>query len=862
MRRDEAAPAQDSKATDTGPKPATAQTLLESPHATADLDHLGLIDRRTFLASCFASLAASVVSDASQANPLYLLTYDHGGLVLWGIPEFATNLRRAAEWLDRYPGFKIGLENEAYTYDYLAERNPELLDEVRGYLKKYKGRFGIGTCTYGQPLSTYINEESNIRQIHYAQQTNRKHFGVTPTIYLMSEHAMHCQIPQILDGFGFHGAIMRTHYMMYGYNPTFDVSVGLWVGADGTRIWAVPTYPGEGAEFGKTPVDNWILTRCPGPECGGNSLEDFANKFAHIHPLIATRADDAPLRREDLVKETDGNTRYRWLLLEDLPAVFPSPTRELRTEANDFKTRMPWGYCGNEIWIGCRKAEIGVLLAERLAAFESLIGGNSREAQLETAWKELLVSQHHDVQICGLLPDARRHLAASLNASQHAQASALEFIAGRMKTAGPVQITVCNPHSWVYDGWLEADFEAPRGWTNQLEAVHEGRHVPVALLSPLPASGNAIRGGTVAIRAQLPPLSISTFSLTSARELQRVEAPKVDPSRLSIENAHWECRLHPQGGFTALDSRRSRRPLFEPGKRSGFFAATVDGRKEESRGQWHFPTGQVGSPRIVAVETGLVGPIPYRMELELWNDSPRLDIRVRFDFDGEKIGAVTDDPRDATSAFLHEEKLRYKMFPAVESVAVGVRDLPFVISETRELYVNGIYWAAVSDGRVGLAVFNRGSMGSARESDRAFSVPLAFANSYIWGTRILFGEFVYEFSLWPFEGLWQEAGLHRRALEYNLPCPTLGSDPGNGEFGETFQPVALCSDNISLSAFYPHEGHVYLRLYEHAGHPSAIQLRASKDQPLTEVNLAEDVLATDQRSIAFRPWQIRTFCLS
>jgi hypothetical protein len=26
----------------------------------------------------------------------------------------------------------------------------------------------VGTCTYGQPLSTYINEESNIRQIHYA----------------------------------------------------------------------------------------------------------------------------------------------------------------------------------------------------------------------------------------------------------------------------------------------------------------------------------------------------------------------------------------------------------------------------------------------------------------------------------------------------------------------------------------------------------------------------------------------------------------------------------------------------------------------------------------------------------------------
>jgi hypothetical protein len=817
------------------------------------------MDRRIFLASSFASLAATFLPAFSQAEPIYLLTYDHGGLILWGIPEFVTNLRGAVDWLNRYPGFKIGLDNEAYTYDYLAEHDPAVLDEVRGYLEKYKGRFGIGTCTYGQPLSTYINEESNIRQIHYAQHANRKHFGVTPTIYLMSEHAMHSQIPQILAGFGFQGAIMRTHFMMYGYNPTFDASVGFWVGADDTRIWTVPTYPGEGAEYGKTPVDNWILTRCPGPECGGNSLEDFARKFAHIHPLMATRADDAPLRREELVKETDGNNRYSWRLLEDLPASFPAPVKEFKTQPNDFKTRMPWGYCGNEIWINCRKAEMAVLLAERLAAFEFLTGGNSREGQLETAWKELLVAQHHDVQICGLLPEARTHLAVSLDASYRTQMFTLEFIAGRMKTTGPVQITVFNPHSWLYDGWVEAEFAAPHGWTNRLQAFHEGKHVPAALVSPLPASGNAIRGGKVAFRVQLPPLSVSALSLAPAKEPQSVEAPAVDRTQLSLENEYWECLLHPEGGFAALESRGSGRALFRSGKRSGFFAATIDGRREESRGQWHFPPEQAGSPRIVAVETGLVGAIPYRMELSMWSGSPRLDLRVRFDFDGEKIGAVTDNPRDATSAFVHEEKLRFKIYPLLGPNAVGVRDLPFVISETLEPYVNGIYWAAVSDGRAGVAVFNRGCMGCVRESDGGFAVPLAFANSYIWGTRMLSGEFVYEFSLWPFEGPWPEAALHRRALEYNLPCAPLGSEPGNGEFGDTFQPIVVASDNVSLSALYPHAGYAYLRFYEHTGHSAAIRLRTWKDQPLTEVNLAEEAPARVQTSVAFRPWQIRTF---
>src|SRR6266571_9156003 len=183
--------------------------LLERHESGGAAVHFPPMSRRTFVASCFATLAATLPAPAAEESPLYLLSYDHGGLVLWGIPHLVATLRQAVEWLDRYPGFRIGLENEAYTYDYLAEHQPAVLEEVRGYLKKYKGRFGIGTCTYGQPLSTYINEESNIRQIHYAQQTNRKHFGVTPAIYLMSEHAMYCQMTQILSGFGLYGAIMR-----------------------------------------------------------------------------------------------------------------------------------------------------------------------------------------------------------------------------------------------------------------------------------------------------------------------------------------------------------------------------------------------------------------------------------------------------------------------------------------------------------------------------------------------------------------------------------------------------------------------------------------------------------------------------
>ena len=399
---------------------------------------------------------------AGNTAPLYLLTYDHGGVVLWGSDHFANYLRSAAEWLDRYPSFKIGLDNEAYTYDFLAEHDPKVLEQIRQYLKKYPGRFGIGTCTYGQPLSAFINEESNVRQIEYALESDRLHLGCAPSVYLMSEHAMHSQIPQILTGFGFTGSIMRTHYMMYGYNPTFDAPTGWWIGVDGSRIPTIPTYPGQGAQFGRTTKDNWILTRFPGKECQ-TPLEDFSREFAHIQPLLASRADDSSLRREELVQTYEGKPGYRWILLEEIASTFPAPTKEFKTAPNDFRVRMPWGYCGNEIWDQSRRAEVAVLTAERLAALNCLLGGDNHESELREAWKNLLVAQHHDIQICGLLKDARTFLTTSLAAADRVTQASLRHLGSQMKGGPVAQVTVFNPLSWRRPEWLEVrDLAAAR----------------------------------------------------------------------------------------------------------------------------------------------------------------------------------------------------------------------------------------------------------------------------------------------------------------------------------------------------------------------------------------------------------------
>ncbi|MGA2657275.1 MAG: hypothetical protein ABSH34_07120 [Verrucomicrobiota bacterium] len=663
-------------------------------------------------------LAAS--GAAAGVEPLYLLTYDHGGLVLWGPEHFAERLRNAVSWLDKYPGFKIGLDNEAYAYDALVAQNPRMLEEMRGWLKRYAGRFGIGSSTCGQPLSTFINEESNVRQLVQAIRAEQRHFGYTPTVYLMSEHAMHSQMPQLLAGCGFQGAIMRTHFMMYGYNPAFDAPVGWWVGLDGSRLPAVPTYPGEGAAFGKTTVDNWILTRWPGKDTP-KALADFRHDFACIRPLLASRADDSGLRREALVQECEGKPEYRWLLLDELFRIFPKPVAEFRTQPNDFVTRMPWGYCGNGIWNASRQAEVQVLTAERLAALELMAGGTNREPDLESAWKNLLVAQHHDVQICGLLPEARRFLPASLAASARVRDGAMQFFASRMKGQGMVQVTAFNPLSWRRTQWLEADLSfTQKGEAKSIRVLQGDRTVPSVLLSAERYSDGSLMTARVGFPADLAGLSLAACSLLADESnappgtLPPAPASRIvtSPAALTIVTPFCEARLDHRGGLASLTERPAGRPALKPGRRSVFFAATVDGEALESKGHWLLPAVPEDAPIVTAREDGAIGAIPYTFELTFHADTPRLDGRARFHLAGQKLGRLSADLRDSSSAFLHEEKLRFKLFPLAAGQAVGVRDLPFAISETTNRYIEGNYWTALADGQTGIAIFNRGTMGA------------------------------------------------------------------------------------------------------------------------------------------------------
>ena len=803
------------------------------------------------------------VSKNTQINDTtYMLTYDHGGLILWGSDHFRERLKNAIEWLDKYPSFKIGLDNEAQIYDYFAENEPQLLKELNDLLLKYKGRFAIGSCTYGQPLSQFINDESNIRQISYALDAEWKFFNYRPPVYLMSEHAMHSQMPQILKGFGFDGAIMRTHFMMYGYNPTFDVPIGWWVGIDGSKIKTIPTYVGEGAEFAKTPVDNWILTRYPG-EDSKEPMESYRKKFEHINPLLASRADDSGLRKEELVKEYETKPKFSWVLLDDLLSKYPAPQQDMVTRPNDFVVRMPWGYCGNKIWNESRKAETGVLIAERLAAIELLNGGKSHEKDLDIAWKNLLLAQHHDIQIVGLLPDAEKLLPVSLDKSMQIINESMEFFAENMSGDGLKQVTVFNPFSWKQTRWIFAYISLQKGNVKSFVAKYGEKIIPVRIIESNRFSDGTILEARIAFKADLAPLSLTSYSILSDENSIGVidSLIQIDEKNLAFVTPYYKVKLSKTGGLASIKDTKTGELITNENQRAAFFEGRIDDVDCQSSGKWVFIKSGEKTPWVKIAEHGFISDIPYEFELTFYEDNPRIDCKAKFDFNGQKIGLLSDNLRDGHSPFVHEEKLRFKFFPNVDTVAIGIRDLPFVIAETKDKYVEGNYWTAVTDGNSGIAFYNKGNMGSIRGKDNSFSIPLAYSMYYVWGTRILYGSYNYEFAILPFKGNWREADLHKRALEYSFDVPTFESKPFSGKFGNNLNTFSIEAGNdILLTGLYPQKNVIVARFFKSNDHIPVTSLRFDKPGfRINQTTLDGKFIMNINEKIDFKAWEIKTF---
>lgn len=801
-----------------------------------------------------------------KKEPLYILTYDHGGYVLWE-KQVKPRLKEIFQWMEKYPKLRIGLDYESFTFDEFSRCDPEVVKLTKELLEKYPDRIGLGATTYGQPLSLYISEESNIRQLTYAVKTNLKYFGITPDVYSISEFALNNQSPQMLKLCGYKACLLRSHVMGYGYTKTFDVPWGIWIGKDKTGIPAVPVYDKQGRGYNCTTLDNWILSRWP--DDTDISLEDFRETFKDYSPLLASRYDDLTQGIEKITAEIEKHDDYEYVLLEDIPSLFGEPEEILDTDDNDFHSQMPWGYCGNEIFIGCRKGETEAVQSEKLNALSVMLGGKSLQEKSEEGWKYILAAQHHDVTICGLLDLARRFIPSSLEFSEEVRTASLSELKKRFAHKEADSVFVMNTHSFPIDTWVKT-------------CVTQDVYTDDTECEIICEDGVKYLNTHIV----LPALTAKSFALTGKKPKEKTENFTYKDGILTTP--YYEMKLNSLG-IVYLKDKKNGTVIFSSEK-GGLFTGNINGNDEVSNGTWEI---FINSYSAEAVQNGFIGAVRYKFSMVFSYSDIRIDCKTKFELHGDKVGRtdITEGrPVPLTlNGHHHHDKLCFVMNLNLSDDRKMYRDLPYSIARwdgqlrlTEEYWypddrilvdtkvspeesfknithLQGVYWVALRDENKGLAVMNKGCMGSAVHGNRLY-IPLLYANEYMCGTKMLDGTFTDEFSLLPFNSGFSNIDIHKAALCYNYPPVCEITEKGDGDIRE-FTEADILSDNdgVILSSLYPEDGYITARFCNFSDEAANVSYIPGKGKLLSETDLlGNEIKEVKDGKLYFNPWEIKT----
>lgn len=804
---------------------------------------------------------------------LYLLTYDHGGYVLWK-DEVKPRLKDIAVWMEKYPKLKIGLDYESFTFDEFSRCDPEVVDMIRELLEKYPDRVGLGATTYGQPLSLTISEESNARQLTYAVRTNLEYFGKTPSVYAISEYALNNQTPQLLKLTGHEAAIFRSHVMGYGYPRTFDSAWGRWIGKDGSEIPSVPTYDKEGRGFNCTTLDNWIMSRWPSDHETVQSVEEFSEMFEKYSPLLMSRYDDLTQPIEDFTKMTLEKDNCQYILLEEIPEIYGKAEDELRTTDNDFHIQMPWGYCGNEIFNGVRAAEAASVQAEKLGALASLLGAPSFKEKLDEAWKYALAAQHHDVTICGLLDLSRRFIPTSLAASDSVKCEALNVIENYFVDGEGEALLIVNTHSFDVDEWLEVK-------ASDRYCVFDGDK---KVESEIIESGD---GYILRVHAEIPAFTVKNYSLVAVNDEEKADSVcSWDAATGELTTPAYRMKVN-EKGIVYLESVKDNCRLIDNGD-GELFTACVEDVNYCSEGNWNVEVSDFGA---VAVQSGEIGGIPYKFEMRFNSDSLRIDCKSRFELHGEHVGrtGVFNGLMKSLTVdgHRHEEKLNFVLNTCLEKSRKMVRDLPYSICEwsgdvrktedywydkdlilvdtpvsaeesfNSTTYMEGIYGIWLRDTQKGIAVFNRGCMGSLIQGNRV-EIPLLYSNLYMCGTRILDGVYESEFALSTFDSTVSDAQIQRSAYLYNY-TPSIKVVANGSADCFSLADFRVEKGEILMTTMYCDEDDVLVRFCNYSDEEGVAYFRPSIGKVTDETDLlGKKIAEVKDNTLRFRPWEIKT----
>ncbi|QGQ97590.1 hypothetical protein EHS13_23220 [Paenibacillus psychroresistens] len=788
------------------------------------------------------------------------------------------------DWVTLSQGsdLKFEIECSLVLRTYL-EKHPEHLEVFKQLIKE--GRFELLAAGEIIPDPNMPIGETLVRNLVYGLLWAEDTLGVLPTSGCVNDgFGASAQMPQIFRGC----EIKWLTGLSYKF-PTKEY----WKGLDGTFLYIQQDFRTKNMKYlGRTPYYR------PCPDCHGYGCKTCLDRgFDHSyrmgmdteidpsklnmihHPfgLIAAGGEESLVVMNLAEKVAAANASqpdydYTFMLIQDLAERYKE---DIRAVDSPDPTRVSEEVDGNPVSTGClvsriktkqetRRLENKAESIEKWAALANLQGLTYPSQDLTESWKKIAFAAFHD-SITGTHIDVgyKELLELYAEIDDHL-ADALEQLKQVTIEQDDHTISVFNPHSYEVTQHAEVYIAGSGSFTLLDE---QGKQATLFEITEQ-AEGNKITFQVEGI-AGLSWKEYRIQRITNPTHVPETSLPFPTESR-SIENEFYKVTTNDHGVISIFDKKAGQELVNSAKGYANELVLEHDVGDPWTTRELNRPRLRLGNGnKLISVEKfadhsvltyrgqlagneEIQNPVDYRVMILEWeqkvilrNGIPRVDFETKIDWDAFDRRIRISFP---TPVVLKNDSGHY-------AIPYGtLTKSRYEMSFTGWENPNGD-WAAVEWGSTGaisginVAIFNRGTPSYRIERGEILMSVLrspTFPNCLLWpreynapvydGMRDQ-GEHAFSYSLYSYEGHWQDSDVVKQAYTYNKP---LLAYPG--KLKQKLPAIELFAKHTLISAMKKAErsNGTIIRLFEHSGQAETIKLQLPDHiKAVIETNLLE-----------------------
>lgn len=812
-----------------------------------------------------SSLIALAGLGGLHAQSVYFADGYHGG-VFGHYPKWQTAFMM--DKLKEHPEWRINLELEPETFDSVKLWVPEIYKEFRQFLEKEDGRLvEVTNPTYSQPYCYNISGESLIRQFSYGMNLLREHFpALAFHTYSVEEPCFTSALPQILRLLGFRYAVLKNPDTCYGgYMVAYGDELVNWIGPDSTQMLTVPRYSVEKLEDNST----WQTTAW-----NNSSKYIDACKAAGIKNPIGMCYQDAGWDNGPWLGTPEKASGKYILWTDYLDRVADRNTaKNWRISQEDILVSLMWGsQVLQKLSQEIRVTEQKVIQTEKIASLQKFYNNRKWDYNaFDRAWRNLLMSQHHD---CWIVPYNNMGNTGNTWAENvRLYTTESNDICDKLIVSpeeNNSNILVYNTTGTNRKELVRCELRAPWNTTSFILKDEAGKTVPYQKISEK----------EFVFLADVPAMGYTSFSLKEGKYKanKEIQIKQVANNHLLVENDLYRIEIAPEKGGTLTS-------LYSKKEKKEWIDSKINYAFNELRGNFYEEGGFLSStstPATVSLKTvgslmttvsikGKIGRHPFTQYLTLKKGDPRIDCRLVIDWQGNsKIGE-----RQETSKMQEPRKTyyddRYKLhliFPVQLENQQIYKNAPFDVCESKlqNTFFNSwdsiknnviLNWVDLYDKQKDLAfcLFTDHTTSYLHGENYPLGLTVQYSGGGLWGRNYSITEKTkINYSLLPHKGMWNDAHVSFENARREEPLVALYEKPDR----KSASLISIPDRDLILSSAYYDGNDLIVRLYNEGTNGIKSFTLPFSPASVEEIDLKNEIIK-DYTCLQKKKKQILTF---